>query len=141
MAKKSKNDELKTLMNCSNIEFLTQANLIKADVEKFLKETKINEIRRKKLELTGKETDEEKKALDKKRVENIWDEIFKATFVERPEMTMDILAKMCFTTPDVIGELSPTEITNLAILLLGDRRINDFFTALSAWGLLDTEKS
>lgn len=134
-------ETMKTLINCTNIEFLTQANRIKSDVETFLKETGINVIRRKKTEYSGKETDEEKKALEKKRVEDIWNEIFQATFVERPEMTIDIIAKMCFTTPDEIEKLSPTEITNLAILLLGDRRINDFFTALSAWGLLDTEKS
>ena len=134
-------ETMKTLINCTNIEFLTQANRIKSDVEAFLKETGINDIRRKKTVYSGKETNEEKKALEKKRVEDIWNEIFQATFVERPEMTVDIIAKMCFTTSDEIEKLSPTEITNLAILLLGNERINDFFTALSAWGLLDTEKS
>lgn len=134
-------ETMKTLINCTNIEFLTQANRIKSDVEAFLKETGINDIRRKKTAYSGKETDEEKKALEKKRVEDIWNEIFQATFVERPEMTVDIIAKMCFTTSDEIEKLSPTEITNLAILLLGNERINDFFTALSVWGLLDTEKS
>ena len=34
-----------------------------------------------------------------------------------------------------LEKLSPTEITNLAILLLGNQRINDFFSALSVWGL------
>lgn len=134
-------ETMKTLINCTNIEFLTQANRIKSDVEAFLKETGINDIRRKKTVYSGKETNEEKKALEKKRVEDIWNEIFQATFVERPEMTVDIIAKMCFTTSDEIEKLSPTEITNLAILLLGNERINDFFTALSVWGLLDTEKS
>ncbi len=136
MAKKAeKVSEMKTLMDCTNTEFLVQANKIKGDVEKFLKTTKISEIRRQRIELTGNETEEEKKAAEKQHVEKVWDEIFKATFVENTEMTMDIIAKMCFTTHAEIEKLSPTEITNLAILLLGNQRINDFFSALSVWGL------
>lgn len=135
MAKKAAKQEMKTLINCTNVEFLAQATKIKADVEKFIKETKIPELRRQRMPLTGKESEEEKAAAEKQRVEKIWDDIFKATFVERPEMTIDIIAKMCFTTPDEIEKLSPTEITNLAILLLGNQRINDFFSALSVWGL------
>lgn len=135
MAKKAAKQEMKTLINCTNVEFLTQATKIKADVEKFIKETRIPELRRQRMPLTGKESEEEKAAAEKQRVEKIWDDIFKATFVERPEMTIDIISKMCFTTPDEIEKLSPTEITNLAILLLGNQRINDFFSALSVWGL------
>lgn len=62
MAKKAeKVSEMKTLMDCTNTEFLVQANKIKGDVEKFLKTTKISEIRRQRIELTGNETEEEKK--------------------------------------------------------------------------------
>lgn len=136
MAKKTeKASEMKTLMDCTSTEFLVQANLIKSDVEEFIKITKIPEIRRQRIQLTGKETDEEKAAAEKQHVERIWNDIFKATFIENPKMTIDIIAKMCFTTAEEIEKLSPTEITNLAILLLGNQRINDFFSALSVWGL------
>lgn len=135
MAEAEKNGTMKTLMDCTSTEFLVQANKIKGDVENFIKVTKIPDIRRQRIDIDSKATDEEKAAAEKQRVEKIWDEIFKATFVENPELTIDIIAKMCFTTVDEIEKLSPTEITNLAILLLGNQRINDFFSALSVWGL------
>ena len=136
MAKKAeKVSEMKTLMDCTNTEFLVQANKIKGDVEKFLRATNITEIRRQRIVLSGNETEEEKKAAEKQHIEKVWDDIFKATVIENTEMTMDIISKMCFTTVEDLEKLSPTEITNLAILLLGNQRINDFFSALSVWGL------
>lgn len=135
----SENEPMKTLINCTSTEFLKQANLIKNDVAEFVKATGINDIRRESVKLSGTETDEERSQVEKKIIKEKWDKIFTASFVKNPDITAKVIAGMCFTTVDIINKLSPTEITNLAILLLGDTRINDFFIALKVWGLFDTE--
>lgn len=132
-------EPMKTLMNCTSTEFLKQANLIKYDVAEFVRATKINDILREGLKLSDDMSDEEKAAAEKKHLGDKWDKIFKVCFVENSEITMKVISGACFTTVDKLEELSPTEITSLAILLLGSQRVNDFFMALKVWGLFDTE--
>lgn len=129
----------KTLADCSNLEFVQKANEIKGDVEKFLRATKINEIRREIAPLTGKESDEEKEQIIKAFNRQKWDRIFKRCMVEHADLTYNLIAKMCFTTREEIEQMPPWEFQATAIILLGDRRVNDFFTQLRLWGLLDTD--
>jgi hypothetical protein len=130
---------MKTLANCSNMEFIAKANEIKGDVENFLRVTKINDIRKEVAPLTGKETDEEKEKIIKDFNHSKWDRIFKACMTEHTELTYDLVAKMCFSTREEIEALSPWEFQLTAVILLGDSRINDFFTGLRLSGLLDTD--
>ena len=131
--------DIKTLINCTNLEFVQKANEIKTDVENFLRVTKINEIRRETAPLTGKESDEEKEKAVKAFNQDKWNRIFKICMTEHTEITYDLIAKMCFTTREEIEKLPPWEFQMIAILLLGDQRVNDFFTQLKLWGLLDTD--
>jgi len=130
--------ETKTMLNCSNIEFIKQANAIKSDVERFVKATKINEIRSEQLTYTGKETDEEKAELQKKFAHEKWNKILTACFVENTDITMDIIAKMCFTTAAELEKMQPQELEATAVLLLADERINNFFISLKVMGLFGT---
>lgn len=135
----ARKEPMKTLANCSNLEFIKKANEIKTDVEAFLKATKIMDIRRETVELTGKETEEEKAAKKKAFNHDKWNRIFKRCMAEHTDMTYDIVAKMCFSSREEIEQLEPWEFQMMAILLLGDKRINDFFTQLRLWGVLDTD--
>ena len=47
---------------------------------------------------------------------------------------------MCFTEPAEIDELKPYELHNLLFLILSNERLNDFFTSLQLWGLIDLGK-
>lgn len=131
--------QMKTLANCSNLEFIQKANEIKSDVETFLRETKISDIRAEIAPLTGKETEEEKGKKLKAFGMQKWNRIFTVCMAEHTELTYNLIAKMCFTTREEIEQLAPFEFQALAIILLGDQRINDFFTQLKLWGLLDTD--
>ena len=130
---------LKTLANCTNMEFVQKANEIKVDVENFLRATKISDIRRETAKLTGKESKEEKDKIIKEFSQQKWNRIFMTCMSEHTEMTYNLIAKMCFTTREEIEKLSPWEFQSLAIILLGDERINDFFTQLKLLGLLNTD--
>lgn len=128
-----------TMLNCDSITFLKYANMYRNDIEDFLKQTDINNIRNSGQKLTGDETEGEKKEIEKKNIREKWDKIFKACFVENMEITLDIIAKIYMTTVDELKKMSPIEIQNALILILADDRINGFFMALKLWGLSDME--
>lgn len=130
--------ERKTMLNCSNIEFIKQANAIKGDVEKFVAVTGINKIRAEQIKYEGSETEEEKEQLQKAFAHKKWDKILVACFAENTDLTMKLIAKMCFTTVEELEKMTPQELEATAVLLLADSRINDFFISLKVMGLFAT---
>lgn len=133
-------NETKTILNCSSREFLKQMNAVKHDAEKFIRATKINEIQRSGVDIPDDASDEEKAKLRKKAIIEKWETIFNVCFSENCDLTYSLIAKLCFTDVETIEQWTPTQVSEMLILLLADSRINDFFTALSVWGLLNLEE-
>ena len=123
---------MKTLANCNAIEFLQQTNKIRKEVEKYLKDTEILELRKRMPELTGDETAEEveekRKAQAKKNINDMLD----LACDKYPKETAKILGLICFTDDAInvkgIDFLSP------AIELMNNEAVLGFFTSLTKLG-------
>lgn len=107
--------EIKTLANCTNVEFLRQANKIRKAVAEYFKKTQI---------------------LDKKKFKSI-DEVLDAMLDENAEETVKILGLMCFTEGKEVDELSPTDLLTSALDMLADERTMSFFIKLKGSGLMN----
>jgi hypothetical protein len=127
------------MSNCPQNEFMKHVYTLRHDVEEFVKLTGIARIRAEKTELTDDMTDEDQKKAITAHTHDKWDRILTACFGDNAEKTYEIMAKMCFTDVDVIKGLEPYELNNLALMLLSSPRINNFFTSLKLWGLVNTD--
>lgn len=126
------------MANCPVDEFMQHAYTLRTDVEEFIKYTDLVAIRAEKAPISDDMTEEEKKVTISKHVRDKWERILEASFGENREKTFEIMAKMCFTEVETIKALQPYELNNLALTLLSNSRINDFFTSLRLWGLVNT---
>lgn len=109
-------EELKTLANCTPIEFLKQANKIRKGVAEYLNHTKI---------------------LDKKMYKSI-DEVLDAMLDENAEATVRILGLMCFKeTEEEINSLEPADLLVAALDMFSSERVMSFFIKLKNSGLMN----
>lgn len=127
------------MANCPQSKFMKHAYTLRADVEEFVKLTGIAKIRAEKPDLSDDMTEEEKKKAITAHIHQKWDRILAACFGDNAEKSYEIMGKMCFTDTETIKALKPYELNNLALLLLSNERIIDFFTSLKIWGLMDTD--
>lgn len=137
---KSKYFELmeNNLTNCSTADFMKNAYKLRELVERFESATKINEIRSENRPIKDGETEEEKATNEKNFVHQKWSKMLIACFSENYDLTIELLAEVYFTTPEEICKCEPFELNNLLLKVLSDARVNDFFTSLRLWGLIDT---
>ena len=113
-------EELKTLANCSTVEFLRQANKLRKAVAEYLKTTKI---------------------LDRKTYKSA-DEILDAMLDENAEATVRILGLMCFKeTEEEINSLEPADLLVAALDMFASERVMSFFTKLKNSGLMNMAES
>lgn len=108
-------EELKTLVNCSNVEFLRQANKIRKAVSDYLKKTKI---------------------LDKKEFKSV-DEVLDAMLEDNAEDTVKILGLMCFKEGNEVDDVPPVDLLTAALDMLTSERVMSFFTRLKNSGLMN----
>ena len=125
---------MKTLANCTTVEFLKQSNKIRHAVSEYLTETKILDIRKKKPTLKeGMSKEAEKEAYREQARQNISD-MLDAALEENAEATTRILALLCFIDDEKEAEtLDPAEVLDV---LMSERVLN-FFTRLMQSGLID----
>lgn len=139
---------IKTLANCKPSEFLRQTNLIRKAVEKWLTDTDIANIRKRKpLEILVPEgaTAEERLRIvaenDKNRSEQLkknLTDIFNAILEEHPDETLEIVALCCFIEPEKVDDYPITFYLNAITELLDDQAVISFFTSLLRWGQKNT---
>jgi hypothetical protein len=139
---------IKTLANCKPSEFLRQTNLIRKAVEKWLTDTDIANIRKRKpLEILVPEgaTAEERLRIvaenDKNRSEQLkknLTDIFNAILEEHPDETLEIVALCCFIEPEKVDDYPITFYLNAITELLDDQAVIGFFTSLLRWGQKNT---
>lgn len=141
---------MKTLVNCTPTEFLSQTYKIKQSVAKWLTDTDIMNIRKrmpeglKKVSEGG--TEEERKALlennkellAKQARENL-SAIFDAVMAEHPAETLEVLALVCFIEPSEVDKHPMREYLMAFNELINDEAVIGFFTSLARLGLMNTE--
>lgn len=120
---------MKTLANCSPVEFLRQTNKIRHECSDFVKESGILEIRKRQPKLTGKETQDEKKAKLKEQAKKNLDAMLDALLDTSAEGTVHLLKLMCFQEKGE-EELTGMQLLRVAAEMVNDKAVIDF---LSFW--------
>lgn len=122
---------MKTLANCSPVEFLRQTNKIRHAAAGFMKETGVLELRKRRPELTGKETDAEKKAsLDKQARKNLSD-MADLLMDTNAEKTAELLGMLCFMEPKDVANAKGIDFMTPAIEFLNTKPVIDFLLSLA----------
>lgn len=122
---------MKTLANCTPVEFLRQTNKIRHAAAGFMKETGVLELRKRKPELTGKETDAEKKAaLDKQARQNLSD-MADLLMDANAEKTAELLGMLCFMEPENVAKAKGIDFMTPAIEFLNTKPVIDFLLSLA----------
>lgn len=134
--------ERKNLANCSPKEFLRQTSRVRRSVERWLKETKIMEIRSRKVE--GIETVPDDADLDtayeirKRNAERItaqqkknFGDILTAIMDDHPDETLELLALLCFVEPEDVEKYSTAYYLGNFAELITNKDVINFFTSLA----------
>jgi hypothetical protein len=138
---------MKTLASCKPSEFLVQTNKIRKSVERWLKDTKILDIRKnipKPTKVTDDMSEEEKEKIIKKNREarnkaareNL-SKILDAILEKYPEETLEVLALVCFIEPKDADNYKVTDYLRAIAEILNDKDVIDFFGSLIQWGQSD----
>lgn len=139
---------MKTLANCSNVEFLRQCNKIRHQVQDWLKDTGVLEIRKRTcdlVEIKDTMTDAERikaetenelrvQAQAKKNISDMLD----AALDANAEKTLELLGLMCFLTPEETEKEKPFKLLNAFADMLNDEDVVGFFSSLMKSGLINT---
>lgn len=126
---------MKTLANCTTVEFLKQSNKIRHAVSEYLTETKILDIRKKKPVIKDGMSEEEKKAAYREQAKKNISDMLDIALEENAEATTRVLALLCFVDDEKEAEtIDPYEVLDV---LMSERVLN-FFTRLAQSGLIDT---
>lgn len=133
----------KTLATCKPSEFLKQTYKLKKSAEKWLKDTKILDIRKnipKLEEVPQNATDEQKKEIDERNNQKVvaqtkenLSKMFDAAFGEYPDETLEILALCCFIEPEHIDDYDMSDYFEVLGALMKNRAVISFFTSLLQW--------
>lgn len=136
---KQNKPRMKTLANCSPVEFLRQTNKIRHAAAGLMKETGVLDLRKRRPELTGKETEEEKKAaLDKQARKNLSD-MADLLMDTNAEKTAELLGMLCFIDPEDVAKEKGIDFLTPAIELLNSRPVMDFLLSLAKLGEMSTD--
>lgn len=138
---------MKTLVNCTPEEFLTQTYKIKTAVSTWLTETDILNIRKQLpdglVKINDTTADKEqaiennKKLIAEQSRKNL-SLILDACLKEHPKETLDVLALICFVEPSEVNK-HPMRDYLLAINeMINDEAVIGFFTSLTRLGLMNT---
>lgn len=130
---------MKTLANCSDVEFLQQTNRIRKYVEAWLKNTGIMDIRNQPTpKLPDGMTDEEKKNALRQHARERINAMLDAALEEHAAETAGLLRLMCFVEPKDDKTLKMPQILKAAAEMMDNQDILDFFTSLGRLGLMNT---
>lgn len=128
-------DKVKSLANCKPSEFLKQTNAIRHYVEKWLKDIKFADIRKRLPAIPEGATEEEKKELIAEQSRKNFSEMLDSALEQHPEETLGVLALCCFIPVEQADE-QPMEFYVDAIAdLMESEAVMRFFTSLVKLGL------
>ena len=121
----------KNLTNCNLKEFMVQTRLIKHQVEKWLTDTDIMNIRKNLPEIPDDVDDEEKKKLLREQGLKNVSAMFDAIFDEHPDETITLIALLCFVPVNEVEEHPMTYYMQSITEMLNDKTVWDFFISLA----------
>ena len=134
-----KKGEIKTLANCSDIEFLKQTNKIRHAVEEWLTATDIMNIKKRLPQLekvTSGMTEEQEQAIKERndkiireQINKNFNDILDAMLEEHPDETLKVIRLCCFVEPDDDSH-KVTYYLGAFAQMCSDRDVLDFFTSL-----------
>ena len=129
---------MKTLANCTPVEFLRQTNKIRHAAADLLNAAGVHELRSRLPELTGKETPEEKNAAFKKQGLRNMDDVMDALLDANAEATAALLAMMCFQEPEDMENATAMEYISAGLELFQSEPVKDFLFMLVKLALTNT---
>lgn len=132
------NTGVKTLANCTPVEFLRQTNKIKYAVENYLKLTGAKEILRRRPTFSGSETAAEKAEITKHQWKDNMNTLTDTVLDTYAEQTAELIGLMCFMDKE---QISNTQMINLLyplLELIQNKQVMSFFQALVSLGQTNT---
>ena len=140
---------MKTLVNCTPTEFFAQTNRIRKSAEKWLKDTKVLEIRRREPENLPELSDatsvedkarilaERKEIIRKTAFANL-NEMLNAVIDEYPKETIELMALCCFVEPEDADKHTMSEYLANFNEIISDEAVLGFFSSLGLLGVENT---
>lgn len=139
---------MKTLANCTPLEFLKQTAKLRKAAAKWLHDTNIINIRKRvpfftkvPVDATPEQKEEivkaNKKLADEQAFKNIND-ILDAVLEVYPEETLEILALCCFVEPEKVNDHPMSFYLSAFTEIINDECVMGFFTSLMQWAQIDT---
>ena len=129
---------MKNLATCKPTEFLTQTNKIRHVAEKWLEETDILNIRKRKPVFPDGATPEEKVKLYSEQLKKNARDMLDALLDKYPEDTLALLALLCFVEPENVDDHTVEEYLNTLTELLNNQTVVRFFGSLAQLGQIGT---
>lgn len=121
---------MKTLANCTPVEFLRQTNKIRRECSGLLKKSGVLEIRKRRPELTGDETEEELKEKNLAQAKENLDAMLDALLDTDAESTAHLLRLMCIFEPGEEEELTGMDLIQVGLEVLSSKTAVNFFSFL-----------
>lgn len=130
---------MKTLANCTDVEFLRQTNRIRKYAEAWLKDTGVLDIRRRELPKPDDSlSEDEKREAYRQNARDRLNDILDAALDTHAEQTAGLLRLMCFVEPDDDQSLRVPQMLGAVSELMENQDVLDFFTSLGRLGLMNT---
>lgn len=124
-------NRMKTLANCSPVEFFVQTNKIRKSVDKWLTLTKVMEIRCRAPIFTDGMTDEEQKEEVQKQIKKNLTAMLDSILEEHPKETAELLGLLCFVEPEDLENHTMFEFMGATAELINNPEVISFFTSLA----------
>lgn len=131
-------EPMKTLANCTPVEFLRQTNKIRHAVADLFGAAGIAEIRKRMPALTGNESDDEKKQLKAEQSKKNMDAILDALLDVNAEATAALLAMMCFRSPKEAKSDTGMQYIRAGLEMISSVEVRNFLLMLVQLGLKNT---
>ena len=128
------NTKIKTLANCKPSEFMKQTNRIKRQVEQWLTDTDIMNIRKKLPTIPEGATEDERKTLLKEQSIKNLSEILDSALEEHTDETLAILALCCFVPVEKADTKSIDFYMTAISDMMESEAVARFFTLLVRLG-------
>ena len=128
------NTKIKTLANCKPSEFMKQTNRIKRQVEQWLTDTDIMNIRKKLPTIPEGATEDERKTLLKEQSMKNLSEILDSALEEHTDETLAILALCCFVPVEKADTKSIDFYMTAISDMMESEAVARFFTLLVRLG-------
>lgn len=122
---------MKTLANCTPVEFLKQTNQIRHFAADLFTKAGIKEIRARQPELTGEESAEEKSQKIKDQGAKNLSDMLDALLEIDAEGTVKLLGMMCFMSPEDALASNGVDLLGNAMELLNSKPVMGFLMTLS----------